>query len=135
MMTETRSRTTVGAQAQLPESQQLQFNASPTSGRAPLPASFSYAYTSDNSTWMMDVDFDDGSTGKLQPPHPRPCAKNPSGLAVADCPITGAWRGAHMYASAGTYTATLTRGGLPLCFTCKAPVLGAVTITVTAPAL
>ena len=145
-MTETKSRTvaliltamivgTVGAQAQRPGSPQPQFEALPMSGRAPLPVSFSYAHTSDNGTWMMNVDFGDGSSGKMQPPRPHPCANSPSGVAAAGCTTTGAWRAAHMYASAGTYTATLTRGGLPLCFTCKAPVLGTVTIAVTAPAL
>ena len=85
---------TVGTQAQLVEPQQPQFGALPVSGRAPLPVSFSYPYMSDNSTWMMHVDFGDGSSGKMQPSPPPPCAHNPSRVAVANCPTAGAWRGA-----------------------------------------
>jgi len=117
------------AHAQPAGSQQPSLMASPASGPTPLPVSFSFPYASDNGNWMMDIDFGDGSSGKMQPPPSPPCANSPS--AGAGCPPAGPWRGAHTYASPGTYTATLTRGGLPLCFTCPAPVLGTATITVT----
>jgi hypothetical protein len=105
------------------------FSASPASGVASLAVSFSYPYESDNGSWMINVDFGDGSSGTMQAPPAPPCSHGPSG--VVSCAVAGPWRVAHTYASAGTYTATLTRGGLPLCATCPTPVLGTVTITVT----
>jgi hypothetical protein len=105
------------------------FSASPASGVAPLAVSFSYPHEGDNGSRMMNVDFGDGSSGTMQAPPAPPCSHGPSG--VVSCPVAGPWRGAHAYASAGTYTATLTRGGLLLCATCPTQVLGTVTITVT----
>jgi hypothetical protein len=108
------------------------FSAAPTSGVAPLPVSFSspYATAGDDSGWMMDINFGDASSGKMLPPAVPPCSKSPSG--IVNCSSGGElWRGAHTYTSAGTYTVTLVRGGLPLCGACSAPVLGSMTITVT----
>jgi hypothetical protein len=100
-----------------------QFAASRAPNRAPLGVEFSYPHTAENSSWIMDVNFGDGTSGKLQ----SPCADGQSG--AANCNPAG-WTGTHMYSSAGSYKAILTRGGLPLCYGCSAPVLGTVTITV-----
>jgi hypothetical protein len=100
-----------------------QFIATSTSGRAPLAVEFSYPYTSETSTWILNIDFGDGATDSLQ----SPC---PSG--AVNCNSPSPWKGTRTYSAAGTYRAVLTRGGLPLCFGCPAPVLGTVTITVTA---
>jgi hypothetical protein len=99
-----------------------QFAVSRTPNRAPLAVDFSYPHTIDNSSWMMDVDFGDGTSGKLQ----SPCADGQLGA----CNSAGSWTGTHVYSSAGTYKAILTRGGLPLCFGCSPPVLGTVAVTV-----
>jgi hypothetical protein len=104
------------------------FAASPTPNRAPLGVVFSYPHTVDNSSWMMEVDFGDGTSGKLQ----SPCADGRSGAANYN--PAGLWTGTHTYPSAGTYKAILTRGGLPLCFGCLPPVIGTITVTVPASA-
>jgi hypothetical protein len=88
--------------------------ASPSSGLAPLNVEFSYPLNPDNNNWMLDIDFGDRGTGRLVPSI-----------------VTRSWTANHVYQSPGTHIATLTRGGLPLCVSCIAPVLGTITIEIT----
>lgn len=76
----------------------ITFNASPTSGTAPLDVSFSISgITSSNYT----IDFGDGSTGKIQVVGQALCT---SSSTTCNPNIYGA---SHRYASIGTYTAKL----------------------------
>jgi PKD repeat protein len=117
--------TTAAARAQ-----DAKLAASPQSGPAPLAVTFSFPHAAANSSWMMNIDFGDGASAAMTQPSSPPCVASPTG--ALRCPNSAHWSARHVYASAGTYTAKLTRGGLPLCFTCNPPVLGTVTIIVTA---
>jgi hypothetical protein len=99
------------------------FAASPPSGPGPLAVTFSYPHTAENSTWILDIDFGNGGSASMG----SPCGNTPT---ARNCAPGGAWTATHSYSEPGTYVATLTRGGLPLCFTCRPPVLGSVTVTV-----
>ncbi|MFA7310100.1 MAG: PKD domain-containing protein, partial [Candidatus Paceibacterota bacterium] len=100
------------------------FSASPTSGAAPLAVRFT---TSEKSG---TINFGDGTSGTIQ--------AGPLGVCYFGGTCTGGGYGAsHTYTSAGTYTATLSKGG-GICFVngissfCGSPdqQIGTVTITV-----
>ena len=110
------------------ETAQPPFSASVSSGYAPLSVAFSYQYESTNSHWMLAIDFGDASSGEMQLPAPSRCAKAPD--SASKCPGFR-WQSVHAYEYPGIYVATLTRGGLPRCFGCAAPVLGTQTINVS----
>jgi hypothetical protein len=97
--------------------------ASPVSGPAPLSVALSYPHRAENSAWILDIDFGDASAATMR----SPCGTT---QGTQNCAPGGVWTATHRYALPGTYVATLTRGGLPLCATCRPPVLATVTVTV-----
>lgn len=96
------------------QTQTLTFTATPTSGTTPLDVTFHVSGT----VGTYSINFGDGGSGQMQP--------NCQSATNCDSFISS-----HSYASADTYTAKLTRNGLPLCYGCQPSVLGTVVITVT----
>jgi hypothetical protein len=101
--------------------QNIGFSAAPTAGPAPLLVTFS---ATGFSPGAYTVFFGDGTNGQLDSELPYCPART--------TPCTGPAFGSasHTYQSAGSYTATLTQSGLPLCAGCAAPILGTVIVTV-----
>jgi peptidoglycan hydrolase-like protein with peptidoglycan-binding domain len=97
------------------------FTASPTSGAAPLTVQFTSSAPQGTSIGKT-VDFGDGTTGTLGV---VPVCSSCNAMGIVS----------HTYASAGTYTATLTGGSCAcpaggICNCPNIPILGTATVTV-----